>query len=46
VAAGVFALIAPPITLAAIMGLIAGFAVLAGAVQLMAAYKLRSLVRS
>ena len=46
VAAGVFALIAPPITLAAIIGLIAGFALLAGAVQLMAAYKLRSLVRS
>ena len=46
VAAGVFALIAPPITLAAIMGLIAGFALLAGAVQLMAAYKLRSLLRS
>jgi uncharacterized membrane protein HdeD (DUF308 family) len=46
VAAGVFALVAPPVTLAAIMGLIAGFALVAGAVQLMAAYKLRSLVRS
>src|SRR6266568_4352856 len=46
VAAGVFALIAPPITLAAIIGLIAGFALLAGEVKLMAAYKLRSLVRS
>ncbi|HEY3222048.1 MAG TPA: DUF308 domain-containing protein [Gemmatimonadales bacterium] len=46
VVAGVFALIAPPITLAAIIGLIAGFAILAGAVQLMAAYTLRGLVRS
>jgi uncharacterized membrane protein HdeD (DUF308 family) len=46
VVAGVFALVAPPVTLAAIMGLIAGFALVAGVVQLMAAYKLRSLVRS
>lgn len=46
VAAGVFALAAPPVTLAAIVGLIAAFAIVAGAVQLMAAFKLRSLVRS
>lgn len=46
VAAGVFALVAPPVTLAAIMGLIAGFALVAGVVQLMAAYTLRSLARS
>jgi len=40
-----FALVAPPVTLAAIMGLIAGFAIVAGVALLMGAFKLRSLVR-
>lgn len=43
VAAGV-ALFAPPVTLAAIMGLIAGFAILSGIVFIIGAYKLRSVV--
>lgn len=42
VAAGVFAIMAPPVTLAAIMGLIAGFALVSGVVHLMAAFKLSS----
>ncbi|HEV2750173.1 MAG TPA: DUF308 domain-containing protein [Gemmatimonadales bacterium] len=42
--AGVFALVAPPVTLAAIMGLIAGFAILAGVVLIGGAFKLRSIV--
>ncbi len=45
VVASVFALLAPPVTLAAIMGLIAGFAIVAGVALLMGAFKLRSLVR-
>jgi len=43
--ASVFALLSPPVTLAAIMGLIAGFAIVAGVALLMGAFKLRSLVR-
>ena len=45
VVASVFALLSPPVTLAAIMGLIAGFAIVAGVALLMGAFKLRSLVR-
>ncbi|HUL49124.1 MAG TPA: DUF308 domain-containing protein [Gemmatimonadales bacterium] len=37
---GVFALVKPPITLAALMGLIAGFALAGGVLLLIAAYKL------
>ena len=44
VVAGVFALLAPPVTLAAIMGLIAGFAIIAGMVLIGGALKLRSIV--
>jgi len=44
VVASVFALLAPPVTLAAIMGLIAGFAVVSGVALLMGAFKLRSIV--
>ena len=44
VAAGVFALLAPPITLAAIMGLIAGFALVSGVALIVGAFKLRSVV--
>lgn len=40
--AGVFAMMSPPATLAAIMGLIAGFAVVSGVVLLIGAGKLRS----
>jgi hypothetical protein len=43
VAAG-FALLAPPITLAAIMGLIGGFAVVSGIALIIGAFKLRSVV--
>ena len=39
------ALLSPPVTLAAIMGLIAAFAIVAGVALLMGAFKLRSLVR-
>ena len=39
---GVLAIMNPPITLAALMGLIAGFAIVAGVVQLIAAYRLSS----
>jgi uncharacterized membrane protein HdeD (DUF308 family) len=42
VVAGVFALMAPPATLAAIMGLIAGFALVSGVVLLLGAFKLSS----
>src|SRR6266404_4646169 len=42
VAAGLFALLAPPVTLAAIMGLIAGFAIVSGVALLVAAYTMRS----
>ena len=45
VVASVFALLSPPATLAAIMGLIAGFAIVAGVALLFGAFKLRSLVR-
>lgn len=41
-----FALIAPPITLAAIMGLIAGFAIVGGVALIIAAFKLRSVVHA
>ena len=43
--AGVFALMHAPVTLAAIMGLIAGFAIVSGAVLLMGAFKLSSAKR-
>jgi uncharacterized membrane protein HdeD (DUF308 family) len=39
---GIFAFMSPPTTLAAIMGLIAGFAFVSGAVLLMGAFKLTS----
>ncbi|TMB97177.1 MAG: hypothetical protein E6J42_08135 [Chloroflexi bacterium] len=42
--ASVFALLAPPVTLAAIMGLIAGFAVVSGIALIIGAFKLRSIV--
>jgi uncharacterized membrane protein HdeD (DUF308 family) len=44
VVAGVFALLAPPFTLAAIMGLIAGFALVSGVALIVGAFKLRSVV--
>lgn len=44
--AGVFALMAPPVTLAAIMGLIAGFAIVGGVVSIAGAWKLRSMVHA
>ncbi len=44
VVAGVFALLAPPVTLAAIMGLIAGFALVSGVALVVGAFKLRSVV--
>ncbi len=44
VVAGVFALLAPPVTLAAIMGLIAGFALVSGVALIVGAFKLRSVV--
>jgi uncharacterized membrane protein HdeD (DUF308 family) len=43
--AGVFAVMSPPVTLAAIMGLIAGFAIVSGLVQLVSAFRLASLRR-
>lgn len=43
-AAAVFALIAPPATLAAIMGLIAGFGIVSGIAQIVGAFRLRSIV--
>jgi uncharacterized membrane protein HdeD (DUF308 family) len=46
VAAGVFALLAPPVTLAAIMGLIAGFAIVSGFALIFGAFKVRSVVHS
>jgi len=45
VAASVIALMSPPATLAAIMGLIAGFGLVSGIVLIVAAFKLRSLVQ-
>ena len=44
VVAGLFALLAPPVTLAAIMGLIAGFAVVSGVAFVAGAIKLRSVI--
>src|SRR5258708_3522800 len=44
VIAGVFALLAPPLTLAAIMGLIAAFALVSGVALILGAFKLRSLI--
>jgi uncharacterized membrane protein HdeD (DUF308 family) len=44
VVAGFFALLAPPVTLAAIMGLIAGFAIVAAIVLIGGAFRLRSIV--
>ena len=44
VLAGLFALLAPPVTLAAIMGLIAGFALVSGGAFVAGAFKLRSVV--
>jgi uncharacterized membrane protein HdeD (DUF308 family) len=44
VVAAVFALLSPPATLGAIMGLIAGLAVVTGVALLVAAFKLRALV--
>lgn len=40
--ASAYALLAPPVTLAAIMGLIAGFAIVSGVALLVAAFRLRS----
>lgn len=45
VVASVFALLAPPVTLAAIMGLIAGFSIVTGVVLVAGALKVRSVVR-
>lgn len=42
--AAVFALIAPPATLGAIMGLIAGFGLVSGIAQIVGAFRLRSIV--
>lgn len=42
VVASAFALLAPPVTLAAIMGLIGAFALVSGAALIMGAFKLRS----
>ena len=44
--ASVFALLAPPVTLAAIMGLIAGFSIVSGVVLVAGAVKVRSVVRA
>jgi uncharacterized membrane protein HdeD (DUF308 family) len=46
VVASAFALLAPPVTLAAIMGLIAAFAIVGGVALVWGAFKLRSLVRA
>ena len=43
IVASAYALLAPPITLAAIMGLIAGFAIVSGVALLVGAFKLRKL---
>jgi len=42
---GVFALMSPPATLAAIMGLIAGFAIVSGCVQILGAFRLSAAKR-
>ena len=44
IAAAVIALVSPPTTLAAIMGLIAGFALVSGTVLLIGAFRIRSVV--
>jgi uncharacterized membrane protein HdeD (DUF308 family) len=44
VLAGGFALLAPPVTLAAIIGLIGGFAVLSGLALIVGAFTIRSLM--
>ncbi|HKC41950.1 MAG TPA: DUF308 domain-containing protein [Gemmatimonadales bacterium] len=44
VVAGLFALLAPPVTLAAITGLIAGFAIVSGVAFVVGAFKLRSVI--
>jgi len=44
VVAAAFALAAPPVTLAAIMGLIAGFALVSGIAMIIGAFKIRSVV--
>ncbi|HKE88761.1 MAG TPA: DUF308 domain-containing protein [Gemmatimonadales bacterium] len=46
IVAGVFALMSPPATLSAIMGLIAGFAIVGGALQVGAGFKVRSIVHA
>jgi len=46
VLAAAFALLVPPVTLAAIMGLIAGFALVAGLALIIGAFKLRSVVHA
>ena len=46
VVASAFALFSPPVTLAAIMGLIAAFAIVAGVALLVGAFNLRSLVHA
>ena len=45
IVAGAFALLFPPVTLAAILAIIATFAIVSGVVFLMAAYRLRALAR-
>ena len=44
VAAGVFALLAPPVTISAILGLIAAYALISGVAFTVGAFKLRSVV--
>jgi len=46
VLASAFALLAPPVTLTAIMGLIAGFAIVAGLALIIGAFKLRSVAHA
>lgn len=46
VVAAVFALLAPPVTLAAILGLIAGFSIVTGVILVAAAFKIRSVVHA
>jgi uncharacterized membrane protein HdeD (DUF308 family) len=46
VVASAFALLVPPITLAAIMGLIAAFAIVSGVALIVGAFRLRSLVHA
>jgi len=46
VVASAVALLAPPVTLSAIMGLIAGFGIVAGLALIIGAFKLRSVVHA